>query len=226
MDHGANGSVDFVAAVVLSIGGAAFVLASLRRRSAIPISGGASGSITPLRRSLVLIMAGLSAGAAVIHFAAAPGHFAEIGALAIGFLASGAFQAVWAIACLAGPSSRTTATGIVVNLAIVVAWVYTRTVGLPIGEMAGSPEPIGFPDAASVAFELLLVGSLFLTRLRLDISADRPRARTLASIAVAPVIGLIALTTSLATISLVGEPDHGAAGSMIAEPGGVHQSTP
>ncbi|MEP6639847.1 MAG: hypothetical protein ABJC39_10900 [Chloroflexota bacterium] len=181
-----------------------------------------------VRRSLVLIMAGLSAGAAVIHFAAAPGHYAEIGGLAIGFVASGGFQAVWVKACLAGPSSRTMTIGIVVNLAIVAAWAYTRTVGLPVGEFAGSPEPIGLPDGASVVFELLLVGGLLLAWFRVDVPSHRSRARAMASIAVVPVIGLIAVTTSLATISIASGHDHeaAAAGSTIGEPNGVHRAAP
>ncbi len=226
MDHGASGPVDFVAACVLVITGAAFVLASVRRRSMTPISGGPSSPMPTVRRSLVLIMAGLSAGAAVIHLAAAPGHFAEIGSLAFGFVASGVFQAVWVRACLAGPSSRTMAVGIVVNLAIVAAWAYTRTVGLPIGELGGSPEPIGFPDGASVLFELLLVGGLLLAWFSVDVPSHRSRAQTMASIAVVAVIGLIAVTTSVATISIASEPGHGAAaGSTVGEPG-LHRATP
>ncbi len=182
-----------------------------------------------VRRSLVLIMAGLSAGAAVIHLAAAPGHYAEIGGLALGFVVSGVFQAVWVKACLSGPSSRTMAIGIVVNLAIVATWAYTRTVGLSIGEFAGSPEPIGLPDGASVVFELLLVGSLLLSLFGHGVlGSGRSRARTMASIAVVPMIGLIVVTTSLATLAIASGLDHGApsSGSVMGVPRADHQAVP
>lgn len=168
-------------------------------------AGGAS-----LRRSLVLVLAGLSAGAAVIHLAAAPAHFAEIGALAVGFVVSAAFQALWACWCLGDPSRRTLAIGIAGNLAIVGAWAWTRTVGLPVGEFAGSPEPIGYPDAASVVFEVLLIGGVAARWLDLDLrAARRPLLTTVASIAVVPAVGLVLVLTSLATLAIAAGVDHG-----------------
>jgi len=161
-------------------------------------------------------MAGLSVGAAVIHLVAAPRHFEEIGDLAAGFLISAAFQAWWAVACLAGPSKRTVTIGAIGNLAIVLAWLYTRTIGLPIGEFAGSAEPIGFPDGASVVFELLLVAGLLVRWRGIDLAVSRrAAARTIASVAVVPVIGLVIVLTSLATLATATGLDHG------APPGGV-----
>jgi hypothetical protein len=199
-----------VAGVVLVVGGATFVLASIRRRGTAPRGVVSSLPAATVGRSLTVMVAGLSAGAAVIHLVAAPHHYAELGELGAGFLAAAVFQGTWAMACLSGPSTRTRSLGIVINAAIVLAWVYTRAVGLPVGELAGSPEPIGFPDAASVVFELLLISGLVVMRSRsADAEPPRATARVIASIAVVPVLGLTILTTSLATVAIANGLDHG-----------------
>ena len=225
MDPLAHDSVEWLAAAILVIGGGVFVaLAARARRGRLAAATlGPGGGTSPrlaaaddvaapsIRRSLDVMLAGLSAGAAVIHLVAAPSHFAEIGDLAAGFLISAAFQSLWARWCLAGPSRRAVAIGILGNLAIVAAWAWTRTVGLPVGELAGTAEPIGFPDAASVAFELILVAGLLVRRRSPDVAPARHAvARTLASIAVVPVIGLVVVLTSLATVAIASGLEHGA----------------
>ncbi|HUP55293.1 MAG TPA: hypothetical protein VM408_07285, partial [Methylomirabilota bacterium] len=226
MEPGGHDAIELVAALILVIGGAFFTALSLRTRSSAPgsaavrpigradpaprptrpsdTSAAADDGATPsVDRSLVLVMAGLSAGAAIIHLVAAPGHYAEIGDLASGFVAAAIFQAMWVRWCLAGPSRRTIAVGIAGNLAIVAAWAWSRIVGLPVGEMAGVPEPIGYPDAASIVFELALVAGLVVRLLGLDRAISRrPAARTLASVAVVPVVGLVLVLTSLASIAI------------------------
>ena len=223
MDHLSHDSVERLAALILVIGGAMFIVLSLRTRPVRPGSAASSISNVPrgaaatpsVRRSLVLVMAGLSAGAAVIHLVAAPSHYAEIGDLAAGFVAAAAFQAGWIRWCLAGPSKRTVLIGIAGNLAIVAAWAWTRTVGLPVGEFAGAPEPVGYPDTASVVFELLLVAGLLVRHLGIDLALSRRAAvRTLASVAVVPVIGLVLVFTALATVAITTGLEHGVPDGM------------
>jgi hypothetical protein len=221
LGHGGHDSVMLIAAAVLVIGGAIFLAISFRTRPAR--SGPAAfhvsetaGSAPTVRRSLVQVMAGLSAGVAVIHLVAAPHHYGEIGDLAAGFLVAAAFQAGWTVACLAGPSRRVMAIGVAGNLAIVLAWLYTRTIGLPVGPFAGSAEPVGFPDGASVVFELLLVAALLIRWRGYDlVLSRRAAARTAASIAVVPLVSLVIVLTSLATVAVASGLDHG------APPGGV-----
>jgi len=221
MGHPGGDAIELIAALVLVIGGAIFVAISLRARSVRPGptvptaagSGSAGSNLPTVRRSLVLVMAGFSAGAAVIHVTAAPGHIAEIGVLASGFVIAAAFQFSWICWCLAGPSRRTIAIGVAGNLAIVAAWTWSRTVGLPLGD-SGSAEPVGYPDALSVGFELLLVGGLVARWFDLDLAAARRTAmRSLASVALVPVLGLVIILTSLATVALAG-PDHRASGDQ------------
>jgi hypothetical protein len=223
MDHVSHESVEAIAALILVIGGAIFTAIALRTRAVH--SGSAALDLdrwpavdqpslatatSTFRRTLVVVIAGLSAGAAVIHLVAAPSHYAEIGDLAAGFVISAAFQALWIRWCLAGPSRRTMAIGIAGNLAIVAAWTWTRTVGLPIGAFAGVPEPVGYPDSASVVFELLIVAGLVVRLLDIDLAlARRASIRAVASVAVVPVLGLVLIMTSLATVAIVEGLDHG-----------------
>jgi hypothetical protein len=221
MDHLSHDSVERIAAVILVVGGAIFTAMSLRLRPARtgpafvaddrlggrPVTPAAAADV---RRTLVIILAGLSAGAAMIHLAAAPSHYREIGDLAAGFVVSAAFQAAWIRWCLAGPSRSTIAIGIAGNLAIVAAWTWTRTIGLPVGEFAGAPEPVGFPDAASVVFELLLVAGLVIRWLEIDVALSRRAAvRAIASVAVVPVVGIVLVVTSLAAVAIASGLDHG-----------------
>jgi hypothetical protein len=116
------------------------------------------------------------------------------------------------------------AIGIAGNLAIVAAWTWTRTVGLPIGAFAGSAEPVGYPDGASVAFELLLVVGLAARWLGVDVAAARHAAvRVIASVAVVPAISLVLILTSLATVAIADGLDHGAAPGPHAA---AHGATP
>jgi hypothetical protein len=237
MDHVSHDTVERIAALILVAGGAIFTVISLRMRPAGPgpaafdriratatAPSEAVAATAAVRRTLVIIIAGLSAGAAVIHLVAAPSHYAEIGDLASGFVIAAAFQALWIRWCLAGPSRRTMAIGIAGNLAIVAAWSWTRTLGLPVGAFAGSPEPIGYPDSASVAFELLIVAGLAARWLDLDVAlARRSVGRAIASVAMVPVVSLVLVLTSLATLAIVQGLDHGApAGQPAAEHVAIH----
>lgn len=130
-----------------------------------------------VRRPLWVVGAALSIGAGVIHFALGPEHVGELGPLGFGFYLSGALQLGWALvvgALLVGvqllvradvapsrPAVHAVAvSGIVINLAILAAWVVSRVVGLPVGEMPWTPEAVGRPDAVAGTLEAVLVVGL------------------------------------------------------------------
>jgi hypothetical protein len=223
VSHAGHDTIELIAAVVIVIGGALFTAISFRSRPARsgPAAFDARASrgrvATPnrddapaVRRSLTLMAAGLSAGAAVIHLAAAPSHYLEIGDLAAGFLASAAFQGWWAARAVGGLSRRLVDVAIVVNVAIVAAWAWTRTVGLPLGPFAGGPEPMGLPDAVCTLFEVLLVGVLLVERSGTGfLLAPSGRARSATAIAIVPVLGLVVVLTSLSAVAIADGLDHG-----------------
>jgi hypothetical protein len=104
--------------------------------------------------------AALSVGAAAIHFAVIPDHLAEWWAFGLSFAVLGWFQAVWPILYLDRPSRPLAWTAIVVNLAAVGVWAWSRTAGLPVGPEPGMPEAIGAADLVATVFELALAVGL------------------------------------------------------------------
>ena len=223
MAHGGHDAIELIAALVLVVGGVFFTIRAFRTRPAPsgPAAsvvadgslGGAALEPPTIDRSIALILGGLSAGAAVIHLAAAPTHYLELGDLGAGFLITAALQGAWIRWCLAGPTRRTALAGVALNSAIVLAWAWTRSVGLPVGPFAGGPEPIGLPDGASVVFELLLVAGLVPIALGVDLGRSRRGVlREIAAIAIVPVIGLVLVVTSLATVAIATGLDHGSGG--------------
>jgi hypothetical protein len=170
---------------------------------------------------LILIAASLAA--AVIHFALGPEHLEELGALGLGFYVAGALQLGWAVLALAaartGARSWLTRTvvpvGIVLNVSITLAWVVSRTVGLPAGEQPWTPEAIGIPDAISALLEAGIVAGLFAESARRPVRAvsrSRGRAR-LALVGVASMLVLI----GVATVTAVGA--HESHDAMDHQPG-------
>src|SRR4051812_33883523 len=215
MAHGGHAAIETIAAAVIVVGGAIFTWLSYRTRparrgrAASVLAGWEAGDADPRRTpAAIRIVAGLSAGAAVIHLVAAPGHYQELGDVAAGFLVAAAFQGWWATRAWRAVSRRIVIVGIVANVAILAAWAWTRTIGLPIGEFAGGPEPVGFPDAACAAFEIALVALLgfrWIAALPAPPAVTaRTRAvgRSLASVAVVPTLGLVLVVTSLATYAI------------------------
>lgn len=135
----------------------------------------------------------LSFGAAAIHFAVSPDHFGEWVPYGIAFACLAWFQLLWAATYLVGRAWPWAAAAVVVNAGAVIVWVWSRTIGLPIGPDPGSPEPVGFADALSSAFEALLVLGLLAGRNPLAARVARQPARRGAAVALV-TFTVIALT--------------------------------
>jgi len=219
--HAWHELLDDVAAAILVVGGAIYLVRAGRafrdlHRPRLP-PGARSSAARPAETDApeavagagTVVVAALSLGAAVIHLAAAPPHLAELGALGAGFLVATAFQAGWAGAWLRRPSRALAWLGIAGSLAISAAWAWTRTIGLPVGPDAFTPEQIGAPDAATTTFQLLIAGLLVLrgSGLGRRLAREVRGARSLATIAVVPAIGVVFLATTLAVTVLAAD-DH------------------
>jgi hypothetical protein len=100
-------------------------------------------------------LACMALASAVIHASASADHQGFPLHVAF-FLVVACVQSGVAAAVLRGRSGRWVAVTAVVNGAIAVTWVLSRTVGLPV-EGAAAVEPIGFKDGISTLLELGIV---------------------------------------------------------------------
>jgi len=203
------------AAVLVGGGGLLVVLSLLARREPRPAAARSAvigaGQLAPV---LTMLAGSLALAAGLIHLAAAPAHVEELGPLGWGFVGAAIFQGAWALSYAIQPSRGIALVGMAGTVAILGAWAWTRIVGLPVGPFAGAPEPIGVPDGAATAFELLLVVLLAarLTGAEARLRAALWRAPSLPAIAAVPAIGMVFLATTLAVSLALGHghaPDEG-----------------
>jgi hypothetical protein len=105
----------------------------------------------------VKIVAWLSLAAGAIHAIAMVDHFSHWWLYGVFFLALTYGQVLWGIALLRKPATdRNLRIGAYANLAIVAVWLYSRTIGVPIGPQAGRPEAVGIMDVAATLDQLVL----------------------------------------------------------------------
>lgn len=122
----------------------------------------AAPSATLRGHSQVAVMAAavLSLGAAWVHFAYTGSHFREWWAYGLFFLVIAIGQAVFAPAIIRWRWPALALAGIAVNLGVVVMYVWSRTIGVPMGPHQGVAEHTKLPDLATTAAEILLVAVL------------------------------------------------------------------
>jgi hypothetical protein len=155
--------------------------------SGSPAATGAEGT-------LVVVAAAASAGAGLVHLAAAVSH-REDRALLLLFAATAAVQLAWATLAVARPHRLTVAIGIGVNGAAVAAWALSRTVGLPIVESLGSAEAVGLPDLLAAVLAAVAC-ALTAAALAIDARRETDEWPSPAPMAVA-IAGVLALTLAV-----------------------------
>ncbi len=92
------------------------------------ILGPADRSVS-LTSTFAAIAAGLSLGAAGIHFAVIQEHIADYFAFGLAFLGLAWFQAIWAQIYVMRRSAPLAILGAVINVGAVVVWLVSRTTG-------------------------------------------------------------------------------------------------
>lgn len=140
-----------------------------------------------------LFVAGGLAGAAAVHVAVLPEHFAVWPAAGWFFLLLGAAQAVVGVLVLTRPQEAVVWAAVTVTEAPILLWLVSRTVGLPFGPGADAPEPIGLADSAAFVLEAAaLAAAVMLLRGR-----DRPRPAGIASrhLSGLALVAVVAVTT-------------------------------
>src|SRR5262245_6893562 len=152
-----------------------------------------------------------SLATAGIHFAVMGEHFREYTAYGIFFSLVAWFQALWALGVVVSPTRPLLTTGLIVNAAVVVIWVVSRTAGLPIGPEPGTAEPAAFLDILSTVLEIgiVVVAGALLLRGR---SEGSPRNARNGSLAVGGLAVVLVLLTTVAVASEGDEHAHEAGG--------------
>ncbi len=168
----------------------------------------------PAEPHLGWALAGLSAGAGVIHIAMTPIHAGSAWQEALGFAAAGWFQLVTAGVVLANRGGKRFYELVAVaNLVFIGAWIYSRTIGLPFGESPNVAEPAGAIDTVCV----LLQAGVILIALRLILAPEKRSVGRLA-----PAMCAVA-ALGLATV-VITSPDvanHGHVAVKAAAPTGL-----
>ena len=119
--------------------------------------------------------AALSLLAALIHLWVTPEHFEEWWGYGAFFLVAALAHVLYAPLVLVWPTRRVLLLGIGGNLTIVVLYLLTRTVGVPLfGPEAGEVEGVGFIDLCATASEVGIAAALGAALLR-ETTTERRR---------------------------------------------------
>lgn len=143
-----------------------------------------------------ILLAGTLFGSAAIHTAVIPEHLSEWAAAGMFFAILAAAQLAFGLLSL-GRRHRALLLAVAgASIVPLVLWVCSRTVGLPFGPAAGTPEPAGLADIAAGVLELgalLAAGALLRDKDQLSrgpqVSAHIRSLTVVAAIAVG-VLGL------------------------------------
>jgi hypothetical protein len=151
-------------------------------------------------------LAVVSLATAGIHFAVMGDHFQEYVVFGIFFAVVAWFQSLWALGVVVSPTRSLLLTGAIVNALVVLVWLVSRTIGLPIGPDPGIAEPAAFLDVLSTALEIVFVASIATLLLR-----GAPGRATAARSGLALVGGLALVLVLLTTIAVasMSEEAHG-----------------
>jgi hypothetical protein len=141
-------------------------VSTIARTSADPMSAIARINAGPNVSVAQALLAALSMAAAAIHFAVMGEHFAEYAAFGVFFSVVAWLQALWAVGVIVLPSRRLLLVGLVGNALVVLVWLFSRTIGLPIGPEAGAPEAAAFVDVLSTILEVAIVAGTAMLLLR------------------------------------------------------------
>jgi len=123
-----------------------------------------------------LVRATVLAGSlGIIHLLATPLYFGQWLGYGMVFVAIAVLQVMYSMVLAVNPPNRIYLwAGIAGNALIVAVWLVTRTVGVPMGPMAGEVLPIGFLDGLAQALEVAQIAHLAVLLHQFDQLGGRP----------------------------------------------------
>jgi len=121
---------------------------------------GAGSRSTPQLGLMLGLAALASAGAGLVHAAAAGTHMGDTALVRI-FAVTAVVQLAWAAVAVVRPGRAVAVAGVVLGAAALGAWVLSRTVGLPLIDSLREVEPVSLQDglaALLAGLSMLLAG--------------------------------------------------------------------
>jgi hypothetical protein len=172
-------------------------------------------------RYLRWLLAALSLGAGVIHFAVSGEHYDLSWAHGTFFAVVAWLQLSWALAVVLRPTRRLLTAGVLLNAGILGVWAVSRVWGVPIGPGAWTPESIAVSDALSSACEFGIVALALAVLVRPAMAQRRlPPAFAVTVVGIAglgvAVVSSLAFTPALVSSHHHGEADGGHTHSAVA----------
>jgi hypothetical protein len=173
------------------------------------------------------VVAALLVGAGAVHIAMAPSHFGESATEGVGFLVAAWLQIGLAVAVVVRPSRGVAVGTVVVSDGCILAWVVSRTIGLPFGANADHAESVTIVDGVTVAMEAV---TIILAAMLLSPSVRRFRSDPAA---IAGVLAVLVLTSTIiaapeardhAALAHGNQTDSGSDASGSGEAGHAHDN--
>lgn len=164
-----------------------------------------------------LLLASLSCGAAVIHFALMPSRFEQYWAYGVFFAVVAWAQLAWALGMSLRPSRALLFSGLL-NVVVVAVWALSRTAGVAFGPQASVKGSVGVAGVLATSLEVAIVLGCLLLAYRPRLVVARPRLGGLAS---AFIGGLVVLLAVGVTIALTPRFTPGGARNKAAPAAGV-----
>jgi hypothetical protein len=165
-------------------------------------------------------LAVVSLATAGIHFAVMGDHFREYVAFGIFFAVVAWFQSLWALGVVVSPTRSLLLIGAIVNALVVVVWLVSRTIGLPIGPDPGIAEPAAFLDVLSTVLEVVIVASIATLLVRG--APGRATAGARSGLALVGGLAMVLVLLTTVAVASMSEEAHGheeEGGSAEAAPG-------
>lgn len=138
-------------------------------------------------RDLALVAAFLVFGSSLIHAGVTGDHFRHYWLFGVCFAVTSCLQAAWSALMYRNPlNRRLLVAGLAGNAALVVVWLISRTVGMPVGPDAWQPERVGEVDVISTLDEVgavVLIAAVLAAPSRARTSEGATRRRTAAMFA-------------------------------------------
>jgi hypothetical protein len=170
-------------------------------------------------RYLRWVLAALSLGAGVIHFAVSGEHY-NLSLLHGTFFAVTAWlQLSYAVAVIIRPNKLLLQAGVFLNAGIVGVWVMSRVWGVPIGPEAWTPEAVGLADLLSTGFEVGIVALSLGVLVRPALAQQRLRPTFAYPVVGAAALG-VAVVSSMAVAPAFASGHHH--GDTVAADGHTH----